>query len=178
MEPSELRSHLLTLLLGALLLLCCQSLSADLYSSDEICFLNKEKGLSGESVSKIITDSNGQVWMLTSYGVNRYNGKRVEHFRIQGSDSHLWASDICLGGAGEVYLACREGLYVLRRGHDVFTKVKVDVSSPENLLYADHRLYIGCHDGLYVYDGSVVKHVTVAPPRWIGQFRQAVHPSL
>ena len=178
MEPSELRSHLLMLLLGALLLLCCQSLSADLYSSDEICFLNKEKGLSGESVSKIITDSNGQVWMLTSYGVNRYNGKRVEHFRIQGSDSHLWASDICLGGAGEVYLACREGLYVLRRGHDVFTKVKVDVSSPENLLYADHRLYIGCHDGLYVYDGSVVKHVTVAPPVGLGNsVRQSIRLS-
>lgn len=94
----------------------CRLLSEDLYSNQEICFLNKEKGLSGESVSKIMTDANGQVWMLTSYGINRYNGKRVEYFRIKGGDTHAWANDICQAEDGNVYVACRAGLFVLRLG--------------------------------------------------------------
>lgn len=140
------------------------SMRADFYNQGTMCFLNKEKGLSGASVSSIMSDDDGQMWILTSYGINRYNGRRIVHFPIEGMDSHLWASDMCLGGKGEVYVACREGLLRLRRGESKFRLVDIGVTAPENLFYVDGRLYIGCHSGLYVYDGTHTRHITVAPP--------------
>lgn len=175
MKQSSSKILLFSFLLWTLLLWPCRLLSEDLYSNQEICFLNKEKGLSGESVSKIMTDANGQVWMLTSYGINRYNGKRVEYFRIKGGDTHAWANDICQAEDGNVYVACRAGLFVLRPGEDMFRPAGVKVSSPENLLYADHLLYIGNHQGLFVYDGRRIRHITVAPPVGLGNsVRQSI----
>ena len=44
--------------------------------------LTFREGLAGTSVTDIITDHNGEMWIATSNGVNTYNGKRLTTFKL------------------------------------------------------------------------------------------------
>ena len=49
---------------------------------DGFRMLTFRDGLAGTSVTDIITDHNGEMWIATSNGVNTYNGKRLTTFKL------------------------------------------------------------------------------------------------
>ncbi len=73
---------------------------ADIYSGEVMEYVNKEKGLYGETVSKIMADTDGRIWIATNDGVCLYNGMKITAFPIPGSgEGHNYTYDLTIHGA-------------------------------------------------------------------------------
>lgn len=128
--------------------------------------LTKENGLAGESVSYIMTDHIGQIWIATSNGVNRFNGKDLETFLIPKSDHKpVYVFDICEGADKSMYIATNMGLYVLRYGHSEFKLILPDVRKADCILFYQNKLFFGNRSGLNIFDGKRINNITVGASR-------------
>lgn len=67
-------------MLLSLFLLPLPRMWADIYSGEVMEYVNKEKGLYGETVSKIMADTDGRIWIATNDGVCLYNGMKITRF--------------------------------------------------------------------------------------------------
>ncbi|MFK7772203.1 MAG: two-component regulator propeller domain-containing protein [Saprospiraceae bacterium] len=69
----------------------------------QVTHLGVEQGLSHNSIRRLFQDSRGLVWILTGYGVNRYDGESFTWYDkedgfsenkydqiIEDGDGHLW----------------------------------------------------------------------------------------
>lgn len=159
------KNSLRTILLMLAVMPCCLSMAvADETDNEEMRCLTKENGLSGETVSRIMVDHNGQVWIATSDGINCYNGRQIVTFRVpRRGFEHNYTYDIVEGEPGELFIATREGVFRIGRGERSFRQVYPEIRRGECLLYADGRLFVGNAAGLWVAEGRRVKHVTVGP---------------
>lgn len=162
---TKLQIGRLSMLLFALLLSNLVGLAK--VSNEEIMhLLNKEKGLAGSSVSYIMTDHVGQIWIATSNGVNRFNGKNLETFPINKSDhSPVYVYDICEGTDKAIYLATDAGIYVLHYGNSEFKRILPTVKTVDCVLFVSGKLYFGNRAGLHIYDGRKIEDIVVGPSR-------------
>lgn len=92
-------------------------------------FTNKD-GLSDNTVYSLLADTAGNVWIGTKNGLNKYDGKRIQHIPILLNDN----SYLSVGMPAE------------------------DPSSKENEIWSmmqtkDGLLWFGARSGLYCYDG-------------------------
>lgn len=78
--------------------------------------VSKENGLSGETVSQIITGPDGQMWLATNDGVCRYNGREITAFAMprQGYEPN-YTHALTFAPDRSLYAATDEGLFRLRR---------------------------------------------------------------
>ncbi|MBM6992926.1 MAG: helix-turn-helix domain-containing protein [Prevotella sp.] len=154
------------LLTNILLILCCLWLPAgawaEIQRNEIIGTLTIENGLAGESVCRIMTDHLGQVWIATSNGVNRYNGRKLLTYRLpkpSGLSSYVF--DICESDDHAIYAASNTGLYRLREGHSSFENVAAKGVSTECVTKGKGCVYFGNKDGLNIYDGKQVRTVSL-----------------
>lgn len=86
--------------------------------------VSKENGLSGETVSQIITGPDGQMWLATNDGVCRYNGREITAFAMprQGYEPN-YTHALTFAPDRSLYAATDEGLFRLRRGSSTFQRV-------------------------------------------------------
>lgn len=135
--------------------------------------LTIEDGLAGESVTRIITDHLGQVWIGTSNGINRYNGKRLMTYVLPKPDSgeRALVTDLCEGD-GTIYAATKGGIYQLSAVSNTFQKIPSNASGIECLAFIGGKLYFGNRDGLSIYADGRVKNV------FTGRARQSVNYSV
>lgn len=145
-----------------LLLAFVQTVKADVVYDEPFRFITQENGLSGETVSSILTDHLGQVWLATSNGVSRFNGKRIVTFSLsrEGSGS-TYVHELCEGHDGMLYAATSKGIFILQKGADRFKHILPSISKAETILFSANTLYIGNRDGLHLYDGKHLKTITV-----------------
>ena len=127
-------------------------------------------GLSGSAISGFYQDSEGDVWVQTKAGLDRFRDFQVTTFStreglnsesvqavIAANDSTIWASD-------------GPGLDALRNG--TATSILAHHGLPGKVvgsLFVDHAglLWIGVDEGLFTYDGkkmSEVTHASTLPP--------------
>lgn len=126
--------------------------------------LTLNDGLTGETVHSVMTDHNGLTWIATNSGVNVYNGKTMDSFRIENERGcYVSVEDLCEVGGNSVYAATLEGLYHLEHGHNQFNRVLSEIQQCSTLLAVGDTLYIGGEQGLMVYDGRQLKHVDISP---------------
>ena len=145
-----------------LLLAFVQAVKADVVYEEPFRFITQENGLSGETVSSILTDHLGQVWLATSNGVSRYNGKRIVTFAFNGEGrGATYVYDLSEGSDGTLYAATSKGIFILQKGSNHFTRVLSSISKAETILSVAGMLYIGNRDGLHLYDGKHLKTITV-----------------
>lgn len=144
-------------LLSPMIMLVCVSAQAGIGVADRepLRLLCMEDGLSGVSVSKIITDHNGKVWISATGGVDVFNGKDLYSYDISvcGRKRNT-VGDICEGADGTIYAVTRDGIIQLSAGSDEFRHILPEIPNPQCLFADGDRLYIGCRDGLFVYDGE------------------------
>jgi ligand-binding sensor domain-containing protein len=57
-------------------------------NEDDFTLYNKEKGLSGNTITGILQDSIGYIWIATSSGLNKFNGTAFEQFH---SNNESWS---------------------------------------------------------------------------------------
>lgn len=142
------------------------SLPADIDKDEVAHDLTVENGLAGESVFRIITDHTGQVWIATSNGINRYNGKKLVTYNLPepARREKVFVHDMCESGH-KIYLATKQGIFQLSQGCNEFRHILPDVSDVECLKDVDGKLYFGNREGLSVYDGRKVQNVFVSKSR-------------
>lgn len=145
-----------------LLLAFMQTVKADVAYDEPFRFITQENGLSGETVSSILTDHLGQIWLATSNGISRYNGKRIVTFSFSGEGrGATYVYDLSEGSDGTLYAATSKGIFILQKGSNHFTHILPTIPKAETILSAAGILYFGNRDGLHLYDGKHLKTITV-----------------
>lgn len=131
---------------------------------ERIVSLTMNDGLTGETAHSVMTDHNGLTWIATNSGVNVYNGRTLQSFRIEDNRGrYLSVEDLCEVGGNSIYAATLEGLYRLVHGTDQFERILPEIHQCSSLLAVGDTLYIGGEQGLMVYDGRQLKHVDISP---------------
>ena len=78
--------------------------------------LKDRDGLSYNSVSDILQDNAGMLWISTYSGLNRYDGKRFEVFKKNNKDSSSIISNyivqLCKGKEGNIWGSTTEVYFV------------------------------------------------------------------
>ena len=149
-----------------LLTFCMMTAHADIVNDEVFHFVTKEDGLSGESVSRIMPDHLGRMWIATSDGVSLYNGKCIVTFKMSRDGSYPnYVYDICEGDNHSIYVATGKGIFEKHKGDGDFRQVMKDLSKGEAILESKGMLYVGNREGLHVFDGKTTKLITVGASR-------------
>lgn len=137
-------------------------MSADVYSGEVMEYVGKEDGLSGETVSKVVPDAEGRMWVATNNGVCLYNGLKLLSFDIPSDGNRRnYTYDIAIHKGHAIYAATGQGVYRMKAGEDGFSRVLPSISNAETLLYAGGTLFVGNREGLHVCRGDKVRTLTV-----------------
>lgn len=147
-----------TYILCIILILGVVGIRADIVNDEVFHFVTKEDGLSGESVSRIMPDHLGRMWLATSDGVSLYNGKRIVTFRMSSDGSFPnYVYDICEGDNHSIYAATGKGIFEKRKGDGEFRQIMKDVVRGETILESKGKVYVGNREGLHVFDGKSIR---------------------
>lgn len=168
-----------TKILKALLTVCLSIWSLGGWANS-LHFLSMEDGLSGISVNKILKDHQGLAWIAARDGINTFNGKRISSFDISVCGKpHNTVSDLCEVGGKRIYAVTRDGIIMMEKGNSHFKPVLQEVSRPQCLFADGNLLYIGCMDGLLVYDGKNTKRIPMnsSPEELSNSIRKIVKAS-
>lgn len=126
--------------------------------------INKQDGLSQNSVFAIEQDGNGFMWFGTRDGLNKYDGYRMITFQHQVNDTNSIISNDVRGlyyddKDGFLWICTLEGLSKYREEEEDFVNYPYQINSPSSRMEAmrcvfrdtKDRLWAGSEKGLYQY---------------------------
>lgn len=117
--------------------------------------LGVSDGLSQVCIPSIYQDELGAIWLGTTEGLNRYNGKDVEIFRPSQSGEGLTNNEInelCGDKKGRMYIRSGYDLVKLDIYKEQFTCLrKKDVVG---IFCKADTLWVSCKDGIFYYTGE------------------------
>jgi len=131
--------------------------------------LTVRDGLSMSTISSILQDSQGYVWLATESGLNRYDGYTVRQFRRERGNQHGLASDyiwsIAEDAHGDLWLAT-DGGGVARwdRRTEKFEQFRHDPERPQSLAGDGVRALLIDSNG-FVWAGTKDHGLDVLDPR-------------
>ena len=147
-----------------LLMMCSLSVCrADIVNDEVFHFVTKEDGLSGESVSRMMPDHLGRMWMATSDGVSLYNGKRIVTFLLGGDGNYVY--DLSEDEDHTIYAATNKGIFAKRKGEADFQQIHKEINKAETILAHQGKLYAGNREGFHVFDENENRVITVGASR-------------
>ena len=123
---------------------CLLLFAAGIYAQENISFehFTSENGLSAP-VTHILQDRYGFLWLGTTDGLNRFDGKNFKVYRNQPHDSASLSNNIinhlCLDSSGTVWVATNGGLCYYDFSRDAFHTINTSEMSKEEI--DDHRIY-------------------------------------
>jgi len=149
-----------------MLLIAVLSMSSNIANTSNINVknfkhLSTENGLSQKSVSKIFQDSNGFIWVGTQEGLNRYDGRKFEHFRHDAADEQSLSGDVIRDivedSSKNIWVATSNGLNLFNEAAQQFERIQIISETNKvvlrlNTLFKDSegRLLIGTDgDGIF-----------------------------
>jgi signal transduction histidine kinase/ligand-binding sensor domain-containing protein/DNA-binding response OmpR family regulator len=151
-------------------------------SSAETIFFNhlsEENGLSQVSVNSIYQDEFGVFWIGTRYGLNKYDGNKIEVFKHNPSDKNsLFGNNIqtvCGDQNGNIFIQCRAGLVV----YDMVVQKMTTVTQNDvvGISYGYGRLWSCSNSSVSYYDKNtnrLVEFARLPDPKFrIGCIREA-----
>jgi len=132
--------------------------------------IGDEFGLSQNTVTNIVQDSLGYLWMATNDGLNRYNGLSIEVFKYERDDStslsNGWINTLLYDKSGRLWAGTNRGLNIFNSEEQNFIHVPTDTSKRETLNGVPHehifslsqdskgRIWVATWSSLvYTYDG-------------------------
>jgi signal transduction histidine kinase/ligand-binding sensor domain-containing protein/DNA-binding response OmpR family regulator len=116
--------------------------------------LKGENSLSQLSVNSIYQDEFGIIWIGTRYGLNKYDGTKIEVFKhITRDKNSLFGNNIqtvCGDKKGSIYLQCRSGLVV----YDM-TTLKMNTVTQNDVVaitYGKNSLWVCSNSTVFLYN--------------------------
>lgn len=130
-----------------------------------------QQGLSQISVTSIVQDTVGFIWLGTNDGLNRYDGLEMKVFKFDREDStslsNGWVNRLLYDKSGRLWVGTNRGLNIFNPEKQNFYRVGIDNSGKDTLqgvphghildLYEDsqHRIWVSAWSTLvYTYDGK------------------------
>lgn len=119
-------------------------------------------GLSDDYVTEIVQDKNGFIWLGTSNGLNRYDGRRIKQFFHEPGNpnslisSRIW--EMLVDDNNRIWINTPEGLCCYDQAQDRFihfthnpsNKNSLPVTLANNLFLApDKKLWVSTYKGFY-----------------------------
>ena len=117
--------------------------------------LGVSDGLSQVCIPSIYQDELGAVWLGTTEGLNRYNGKDVRVFQPSESNHGLTNNEInelCGDKNGRMYIRSGNDLIKLDIYTEQFTCLRQ--KGVYGLFCKKDTLWVSCADGIYYYTGQ------------------------
>lgn len=114
--------------------------------------LGVSDGLSQVCIFSIYQDEVGAVWLGTSEGLNRYNGKDVKIFRPSEGEQSLTNNEIqnlCGNKKGQMYIRSGNDLIKMELYKERFTTLRQN--DVYNIFSEQDTLWVVCRDGIYYY---------------------------
>ena len=148
--------YYICLLLAMCSLTVCR---ADIVNDEVFHFVTKEDGLSGESVSRIMPDHLGRMWMATSDGISLYNGKRIVTFKLGGDGTYVY--ELSESEDHTIYAGTGKGIFEKHKGEADFRRIHPEINNAETILASKGKLYVGNREGFHVFDEKGSRVITV-----------------
>ena len=148
----------------AVLVMCCFSISMELYGDDYYFESRNLSFLSVPSVSCITEDDNGRLWIGTSSGIIVYNGRNVENYN-RSSLPALPADDIIsleyVDKSDEIWIGTVAGIVRYDLKDEKIRPVPIHSINERNIgseflrieSNSDGQVFAMTRDGLYVSEG-------------------------
>ena len=113
-----------------ILLLACLMTLLPLWSKDDNRFRNitMNDGLAANAVRNIVQDRNGFIWFGTDNGLCRYDGVKVQHYRINELGGNQYISSLLVTDDG-LYVGTEKGVFLLSFERQSFEKQNLDIHS-------------------------------------------------
>jgi signal transduction histidine kinase/ligand-binding sensor domain-containing protein len=122
------------------------------------------EGLSGETVRNIFEDREGNVWVVTSDGIDCFRDTHVITTTLREGLSANWASSVAAGRDGTVWIGNHDALDALRPNGGIASIRQADglpgVRVTSMLEDRAGCLWIGVDDGLWLYADGRFQPVT------------------
>lgn len=143
------------------------SLLTSAFSQDplRVRSLSTLDGLSQNSITQILEDEDGYIWLSTQDGLNRYNGYDFRSFRPDPDDPFSLGDNfviqMILGPDGRLWLNTREGISVYDKVTGRFYKIVKPPQNPVRQFYQMQKV----GDRIYVidyYDNFKIQSIPVA----------------
>ena len=128
--------------------------SSHLYAQN-VAFSNltTEDGLSQFSVNSLYIDENGILWIGTREGLNRYNGKDIQTYKLEKDNPYSLFSNTVIritgDRKGKIFLLCNDGVAQLDLRTQKFKTLLVDNI---HSIYYNKGLYIAKKNEIYLYN--------------------------
>lgn len=119
--------------------------------------LTEKDGLSNENVTDILRDKDGFLWFSTSFGINRYDGRRFEVFRHNRMDSttmlNNFVTAICEDLQGNIWGSTEDGIFCYEKARGTFRNYRSwdkSLYPRVNAIYCDRKgtIWAGSEFGL------------------------------
>ncbi len=122
--------------------------------------ITTENGLSKSSITSILQDSKGFMWIGTFNGLNRYDGYEFSVYQYNQNDpksiSHNYISSLHEDYEGKLWVGTSDGLNCYNSATDNFTRYRYDKNNPNSISDnqievifedKDKQLWIGTRNG-------------------------------
>ncbi|AVM52982.1 signal transduction histidine kinase [Bacteroides zoogleoformans] len=115
--------------------------------------LTTDDGLSQFSVNSLYIDEGGVLWIGTREGLNRYDGKEIQTYKLRKNDPYSLFCNTVLrltgNENGKIYLLCTEGVAEFNLATRRFTTL---LQGNINSIYYKNALFIGKKNEIYRYN--------------------------
>lgn len=92
--------------------------------------LTTDNGLSSSIINNVCYAGDGNIWIATEDGLNRYDGSRITVYKNVPGDStslvHNFVNDVFEDSKGRIYVSTHGGLQIYDEAHDSFSPIAVD----------------------------------------------------
>jgi ligand-binding sensor domain-containing protein/two-component sensor histidine kinase len=164
----------------SIFIICTFLLSKNIFAQiPEIRFekYTTQNGLTQNSTGPLLQDSRGFLWIGTSWGLNRYDGRVIKQYNTIGENG---LTDLAITGLAEdkqglIWISTSNGLSCLDPSTEKFTQY-IGGKSPGNLpegycvVYADkqNNVWVGTNDDLALFDRQT-KTFKIFPVSTVGK---------
>ncbi len=114
-------------------------------------------GLSGNTITSIVQDQQGFMWMGSRNGLNRFDGKKFKVFKYKKEDKNSIGSSSILSlhmdEKGSLWVGTTRGIYLYNSRDETFSLIKnIPQEEVRNIKSAGDVLWIVVNFKLYQYD--------------------------
>ena len=115
-------------------------------------------GLSSDSVNKIFEDREGNIWVATQGGIDRFREMKVPSYSAREGLSADLVSAVLAASDGSIWISNWHALDVLANGAVTSFRAGAGLPGEEvTSLFEDsrHRIWVGVDDALYLYENRL-----------------------